>query len=110
MTGVPANLFAAVPAGVPDEEILELAAGAGVRIERIVSCGHASPAGAWYDQDRPEWVALLQGSATLEFADGRSVRLRAGDHLGIAAHARHRVAWTSSDPPAVWLAVHYSAS
>ena len=102
-----ANLFAAVPTGLPEEETLELAAGAGVRIERIVSCGHASPPGFWYDQDRPEWVALLQGDATLEFADLRRVRLRAGDHLTIPAHARPRVACASSDPPAVWLAVHY---
>ena len=103
----PANLFEAVPAGRPEEEILELAAGDGVRIERIVSCGHASPPGFWYDQDRPEFVLLLQGSAAVAFEDGRCVRLRAGDHLTIASHARHRVAWTSSDPPAVWLAVHY---
>lgn len=107
MTGPPGNLFAAVPTGLAKEQILELAAGAGVRIERIVSCGHASPAGFWYDQDGPEWVALLQGNATLAFADGHYVRLRAGDHLTIPAHARHRVAATSSDPPAVWLAVHY---
>jgi cupin 2 domain-containing protein len=102
------NLFDAVPAGLPgEEEILELAAGVGTRIERIVSCGHASPPGFWYDQETTEFVALLQGEAALEFAGGRSLRLRAGDHLTIPAHARHRVAWTSSDPPSVWLAVHY---
>ena len=107
MTEPPANLFDAVPAGLADEQVLELAAGAEVRIERIVSCGQASPPGFWYDQDGAEWVALLQGGAAVEFADGRRVRLRPGDHLTIAAHARHRVAWTSSDPPAIWLAVHY---
>lgn len=107
MSVVPANLFEAVPAGPPEEEVLELAAGAQTRIERIVSCGHASPPGFWYDQDRPEFVVLLQGEAALEFAGGDAVRLRAGDHLTIAANARHRVAWTSSNPPAVWLAVHY---
>ena len=102
-----ANLFDTVPTGQPEEHIDELVAGTAVRIERIVSCGHASPAGFWYDQDRAEFVALLQGSATLEFPEGRSVALRAGDHLTLPAHARHRVAWTSADPPAVWLAVHY---
>ncbi len=107
MSGAAGNLFEAVPAGLPDEQILELAAGAGTRIERIVSCGHASAPGFWYDQDQPEFVVLLQGRATLEFDDGQLVRLRAGDHLTIAAHAHHRVAWTSSEPPAVWLAVHY---
>jgi cupin 2 domain-containing protein len=107
VTSPPANLFDPVPPGLPDEHVDELAAGPCVRIERIVSCGHASPPGFWYDQNRPEFVALLQGSATLDFADGRSLPLRAGDHLTIAAHERHRVAWTSSDPQAVWLAVHY---
>ncbi len=101
------NLFDALPAGPPGEEILPLAEGAGARVERIVSRGHADPPGFWYDQDRPEWVALLQGEAALEFSDGGTVRLRPGDHLTIAAHARHRVAWTSTEPPAVWLAVHY---
>jgi cupin 2 domain-containing protein len=103
----PGNLFAAVPAGSPEEEVVELAAGAGARIERIVSCGQASPPGFWYDQDGAEFVALLQGEAAVEFADGTCVRLRPGDHLTIAAHARHRVAWTSTDPPTIWLAVHY---
>ena len=101
------NLFAAVPLGRAEEEILPLAKGSGTRIERIVSCGHASAPGFWYDQDGPEWVALLQGGATLEFAYGWSVQLRPGEYLTIAAHVRHRVAWTSADPPAVWLAVHY---
>jgi cupin 2 domain-containing protein len=105
---VTANLFDAAPGGRPEaEEITALAEGAGARIERIVSHGQASPPGFWYDQDRPEWVTLLQGEAAVEFADGATVRLRPGDHLTIAAHARHRVAWTSSAPPAVWLAVHY---
>jgi len=101
------NLFESVASGAAEEEVVRLAAGAGARIERIVSCGHASPPGFWYDQDRPEWVALLQGQARLEFADGRSLSLRAGDWLAIAAHARHRVAATSAAPPAIWLAVHY---
>ena len=103
------NLFAAIPVGRAEEEVLVLAGGAGARVERIVSCGQASPAGFWYDQDRPEWVALLQGEAELAFADGRRQRLHPGDHLTIAAHERHRIAWTSADPPAVWLAVHFAA-
>lgn len=104
MTG---NLFDAVPIGWTEEEITALAEGTGARIERIVSCGQTSPPGFWYDQDRSEWVALLQGEAALEFADGGTVQLHPGDWLTIAAHARHRVAWTSAEPPAVWLAVHY---
>jgi cupin 2 domain-containing protein len=103
-----ANLFAPAPADLPEEAVAVLAEGSGARIERIVSRGHASPAGFWYDQDRPEFVALLQGEAVLDFADGPPLRLRAGDCLTIPAHRRHRVAWTSTGPDCVWLAVHFA--
>ncbi|MDS4068774.1 MAG: cupin, partial [Candidatus Competibacter sp.] len=29
-----------------------------------------------------------------------------GDYLWIPAHRRHRVEWTSENPPAIWLALH----
>ena len=96
-----------IPALLPVDELVEtLAGGPGVTIERIVSSGQASPPGFWYDQEKDEWVALLQGSAVLEYAGGRSLTLRAGDGLLIPAHEKHRVAWTSADPPCIWLAVH----
>lgn len=98
------NLFA--PVERTDAEFLEvLEAAPGMRVERIVSEGHASPEGFWYDQDETEWVALLQGDAELEFADGGRRSLKAGDWLTIPAHVRHRVAYTSSEPPCVWIAV-----
>ncbi|WP_306304460.1 hypothetical protein [Methylogaea oryzae] len=37
----------------------------GVRVERIVSQGHVTPPGQWYDQDWDEWVSLLSGAARL---------------------------------------------
>ena len=43
----------------------ELLAAPGLRVERIVSTGQASPPGLWYDQDRAEWVLVLSGSAGL---------------------------------------------
>ena len=36
-----------------------------LRIERIVSFGHSSPEGFWYDQDQHEWVLPLKGAARL---------------------------------------------
>lgn len=84
----------------------ELLARPGVRIERIVSTGQASPPGEWHDQAGDEWVALLAGRATLLFEGGDRLELSPGDWLLIPAHARHRVEATSSDPPCVWLAVH----
>lgn len=102
------NLFdLSAPSG-PDEQIDALVEDAGVSIERIVSRGHASPPGFWYDSPRAEWVVLLSGAATLEFEGEREPHpMKPGDHVLIEAHCRHRVAWTSDAEPSVWLAVYY---
>jgi cupin 2 domain-containing protein len=105
MTG---NVFSGIPAELPNELLQELLHSPNVRIERIVSHGHASPADFWYDQDEHEWVLLVQGAARLAFA-GETVELRAGDYLSIPAHRRHRVEWTSPAVPTIWLAVFYRA-
>ena len=83
-----------------------MAGGAGVSIERIVSTGQATPEGEWLEQDRDEWVALLEGEAELAFEDGSRMRLGSGDHVVIPGGMRHRVEWTRTDPPCIWLAVH----
>ena len=98
------NLFANLANAQSGEEFLTLFDNAHVKIERIVSHAHASPAGFWYDQDEDEWLAVLRGAATLEFAGGEQVELQAGDYLTIGRHVRHRVARTSEET--VWLAVH----
>ena len=80
----------------------------GLRIERIVSFGQASPEGFWYDQDEVEWVLLLAGAASLRFEDEPEAHLLgSGDWLEIAAHRRHRVEWTDPAKPTIWLAVFY---
>ncbi|CAH2605062.1 Cupin domain-containing protein [Rhodovastum atsumiense] len=99
------NLLAAIPPELSEEQVHTLATAGAARVERIVSRGQASPAGFWYDQDQPEWVALLQGAAALEYADGTVQDLQAGDWVLIPAHVRHRVLRTSCEPAAVWLAV-----
>lgn len=102
----PSNLFDDISDRRQDELIQPLLGTTAVRVERIVSHGHASPAGFWYDQDRDEWVALLSGAAILRFED-TIVALNPGDFVNIPAHAKHRVEWTTPDGPTVWLAVHY---
>lgn len=103
-----ANLLHNIPAQLPAELIETLAAAGTTRIERIVSRGHASPPGFWYDQEQPEWVVLIQGAAHLRFAHDETVRqLGPGDYINIAAHVRHRVDWTAPDTDTVWLAVFY---
>jgi cupin 2 domain-containing protein len=103
-----ANLFADLPVELPAELTHTLAAGPGVRVERIVSRGHASPPGFWYDQEEAEWVLVVRGAARIRFEDG-GVELRPGDHFTIPARRRHRVEWTAQDEPTVWLAVFYPA-
>lgn len=92
-----------------DGEIIDSLLGApGMRIERVVSFGQASPPGFWYDQAEAEWVLLLAGAARLRFADEAQDRLLGpGDHVHIAANRRHRVAWTDPATPTIWLAVFY---
>lgn len=102
------NLFTHQDVEPGGEALDELLDNGRIRIERIVSLGYSSPAGFWYDQPEEEWVVLLKGEARLQFEDcSELLELRAGDHLRIPAHRRHRVAWTSPDEPAIWLAVHF---
>ncbi|WP_018989515.1 cupin domain-containing protein [Aromatoleum toluclasticum] len=98
------NLLDPLPPPGGGESFDTLFERAGTRIERIVSHGHASPPGFWYDQDEAEWVVVVQGEAVLAFADGERREMRAGDWATIAPHRRHRV--ESTGPATVWLAVH----
>jgi cupin 2 domain-containing protein len=104
------NLFADLPLAAETSERLEiLLARPGLRIERIVSTGQASPPGFWYEQADAEWVLLASGEAMLRFEDEAEARhLRAGDWLQIAPGRRHRVESTAENMPTVWLAVHYA--
>ena len=104
----PANLLDDIPAELPTELLTTLQRSGGMRIERIVSRGHCSPPGFWYDQEQNEWILLVEGSATLEFEGGGGpIELRRGSYLNIPAHARHRVVWTAANHPTIWLAIHY---
>jgi cupin 2 domain-containing protein len=101
------NLLTDIPRHLPDELFTTLLAAANVQIERIVSHGHASPAGFWYDQDQHEWVMVLKGAARLRFEDG-IVEIKPGEFMNIPAHKKHRVEWTTPDEPTIWLAVFYT--
>ena len=63
------NLFTDLPAVLPEELFTTLLQTPGVRIERIVSHGHNSPNGFWYDQPTGEWVIVLKGAAKIELED-----------------------------------------
>lgn len=101
------DLFASLPASLDAEVFDELLCARHVRIERIISRGHTSPATGWHDQTEHEWVLVLKGAARLQFETGEELVLRKGDYMNIPAHARHRVSWTAPDRPTIWLAVFY---
>lgn len=102
------NLFEDIPSELPEELFTVLAQNDAVRIERIVSDGHASPDGFWYDQPQHEWVLLFAGRAELSIEKETGIEhivLTPGDHLLLSAHCRHRVESTTSKT--IWLAVFF---
>ena len=102
------NLLSPLPDADAAECVDTLLTRRGLRIERIVSRGQASPPGFWYNQTEAEWVIVLAGSARLRFADEAEPRvLGPGDWVEIPPHRRHRVEWTDPAVPTVWLAIFY---
>jgi len=105
------DLFADLPDAAADEQFDSLLARPGIRILRIVSNGQVTPEGEWYDQAGDEWVIVLRGRAGVLIEGEAAPRERGpGEYLFLPAHCRHRVAWTSTDEPTVWLAIHVDPS
>jgi cupin 2 domain-containing protein len=104
------NLFSALPPEPRREELLEtLCERPGLRIERIVSTGQATAEDQWYDQETDEWVMLVKGSARIRIdGEPQDRALGEGDFVLLPAHCRHRVTWTQTEPPTIWLAVHFA--
>ncbi len=93
-----------------DEQSATLLRARGLRLERIVSHGAASPEGFWYDQPEAEWVAVLAGRArlSLEGAAGE-ISLEPGDAILLPSRCRHRVSWTDPEQPTIWLCLFVDA-
>ena len=102
------NLLTAIPKITGEESFETLVAVDGMKVERIVSQGHATAAGEWYDQAWHEWVLLVKGEALL-LIEGEQAphRLLPGQWMLLPAHCRHRVEWTLPGQDTVWLAVHW---
>jgi cupin 2 domain-containing protein len=103
------DLFADIADHLKDELIETILQTSNFRIERIVSRGHCSEEGFWYDQSDNELVILLKGNATLRFENqSQPIKMNPGDYLHIEKHVRHRVEWTNPEQETIWLAVHYN--
>lgn len=103
------NLLADLPANRTAEIFEPILSRPGMRMERIISHGQATPPGEWYDQEGDEWVMVLSGSAGLLIEGETTVRtLKPGDYLMLPARCRHRVEWTGQNRDTVWLAIHFA--
>ena len=101
-----ANIFN-LPKLPPQELVETLLKSEDVLIERIVSTGQVTPPGEWYDQEQNEWLIVLQGEGELSYKDNSRIKLTTGDYLLIPAHQKHRVEYTSTKPPCIWLTVFF---
>jgi len=102
------NIFSDIPASLPNELLEDIISTENFRIERIISRGHTTPKGEWYDQDKNEFVLLLKGNSELRFEkNNESIKMKSGDYINIPAHVRHRVEKTDSGEETIWLTVFY---
>ncbi len=100
------NIFEQIIVDKNEEKFFEIFKNETIKIEKIVSNGQTSPENFWHEQEKNEFVLLLEGFAILEF-ENREVELKKGDCLNIQAYEKHRVKFTSLDEPTVWFAVFY---
>lgn len=89
------------PIGAEQEVIEELFIGKSFRVERILSSGQVSS--EWYDQEKEEFVILLEGEAKLQYENGDFLWMKKGDFLQIPAHQKHKVVYTSEH--CLWICI-----
>ncbi|NLL28402.1 MAG: cupin domain-containing protein [Bacteroidales bacterium] len=79
------------------------------RVEKILSSGHTSPKEQeWFYQEENELVILVDGTAIIEFEDGKTIKMKKGDVLEIRKNEKHKVTYTSSKPECVWVAIFWT--
>ena len=104
------NIFSDIPDILSDELFEAIIPRNTFRLERIVSRGHSTLKGQWYDQEEDEWVILLKGNAGIAIeGEDDMVVLNPGDYIYLPAHVRHRVEWTDPKTDNVWLAIHFES-
>ena len=100
------NIFDEIPVDKSEEKFFEIFKDEKIKIEKIVSNGQKSPQDFWYEQEKSEFVLVIEGFAIVEFEDFE-VELKKGDCLNIKAYQKHRVKFTSLDETTIWFAVFY---
>lgn len=84
------NPFSSRPTSPPNELTETLVQATSIRIERIISHGHASRKGIWHIQTENESVLLVQCAAQLWFED-ELVELKSGNRIDIPAYRMHEI-------------------
>jgi cupin 2 domain-containing protein len=97
-----------LPGKIDVELFEELFKSKNSHIERIISVGWNKVEDNRYDQETEEWVLLIKGSASIEFENNYFIEMIEGDYIFIPSHCKHKVIKTSSNPPCIWLAVHFT--
>lgn len=99
------NLFTPNMSNPDEEQFDTLLKTEDIHIEKITSNGQVSD--EWYEQERDEWVVLLEGEGRLLFEENNTiVHLDKGEHIHIPKMKKHKVIYTSK--PTVWLAIHFT--
>ncbi len=97
------NLFSTDKAKASEEVFETLLQLPNIHIEKITSNGQTSS--QWYQQEKDEWVVLIEGEGKLLFENGKELYLKKGEYLHIPKKQKHKVIYTSS--PAIRLAIHF---
>lgn len=102
------NLLKKIPKSLKEEVFENILLNDKFKLERIISKGHITPQGEWYDQDQNEWVMILKGNADLKI-EGKIdlLKLVEGDSILLPAHVKHRVERTDESQETIWLALHF---
>lgn len=100
------NIFEKIIVNKKEEIFFEIFKNETIKIEKIVSNGQKSPENFWYEQEKSEFILLLEGFAILQF-ENEEIELKKGDCLNIKAMQKHRVKYTSQEEPTIWFAVFY---
>lgn len=98
------NIFENIELAGEEEQFDLLQKGLHYRIERIVTSGHSSPEGFYYEQENDEWIFLVQGEVILEMEE-KYVQMKTGDHLFIPKNCRHRIEKSSVEPVCIWVCI-----
>ena len=105
---ISSNIYSDIPKELPNELFEKIIQNGSFHLERIISKGHSTPKGKWYDQNEEEWVIVFKGSAGISIeGEAEIVVLKPGDYIHLPANLKHRVEWTDPTTETVWLALYY---